>query len=517
MTRRLTLATVIALSVLGLGPAMALEIGEVVGPVGFETIDGFKRTMENYGERVGTVLVFLSARSAAVEKVIAEIGEIYEQYRFSEILFVGVVPNSQEQPEELRAFVQNHGLRFPVYRDGEGSVARRFGATVAPEFFLLDREGALVYRGGLPYLEAAIRLMVARKPIEVAASKVDGTPISDVGPAVEIEDPYGDLYFASELIFRKIPGVAVHHCSTVTEAENGDLLCLWYGGSYESAEDQALYLARKTKDGCCWTVPERVVWNPGQPPGNAVIFTFPDGRVGIVWGRMEGSRPVRRGAGWGQCRLFQRISADDGKTWGPDEEIPGSMGWLPRNVPITLRNGEFVLPVSGELDERRASFLLVLQQDGKSWAPRGAIRGGSQPTVVQRDDGTLLCLMRRQPRIMQSVSTDNGETWSEAAPTELKNPDAGIAMTRLADGRIVLAFNDTDQDDRTPFNVIQSTDGGKTWKDLRVLEADWGEFSYPSLIVGRDGMLHLTYTYRRFSIKHSTFDEGWLTKLERPN
>ncbi|MBI3118675.1 MAG: redoxin domain-containing protein [Candidatus Hydrogenedentes bacterium] len=243
MTRRLTLATVIALSVLGLGSAMALEIGEVVGPVGFETIDGFKRTMENYGERVGTVLVFLSARSAAVEKVIAEIGEIYEQYRFSEILFVGVVPNSQEQPEELRAFVQNHGLRFPVYRDGEGSVARRFGATVAPEFFLLDREGALVYRGGLPYLEAAIRLMVARKPIEVAASKVDGTPISDVGPAVEIEDPYGDLYFASELIFRKIPGVAVHHCSTVTEAENGDLLCLWYGGSYESAEDQALYLA----------------------------------------------------------------------------------------------------------------------------------------------------------------------------------------------------------------------------------------------------------------------------------
>jgi predicted neuraminidase len=90
-------------------------------------------------------------------------------------------------------------------------------------------------------------------------------------------------------------------------------------------------------------------------------------------------------------------------------------------------------------------------------------------------------------------------------------------MTKLTSGRVVLVFNDTDQDDRTPFNLIQSYDDGETWTDLRTLEADWGEFSYPSMIQASDGMIHITYTYRRYSIKHVAFDEGWLTHLERPN
>jgi len=38
-----------------------------------------------------------------------------------------------------------------------------------------------------------------------------------------------------------------YHCSTLTEAANGDLLCLWYGGSYEASDDQKLFLARKKK------------------------------------------------------------------------------------------------------------------------------------------------------------------------------------------------------------------------------------------------------------------------------
>ena len=90
-------------------------------------------------------------------------------------------------------------------------------------------------------------------------------------------------------------------------------------------------------------------------------------------------------------------------------------------------------------------------------------------------------------------------------------------MLKLKSGRVLLAYNDTEHDARTPFNIIQSTDDGATWGDMKVLEQDWGEFSYPCLIQSSDGMVHLTYTYRRFSIKHTTFDEGWLVTKERPN
>ncbi len=50
-----------------------------------------------------------------------------------------------------------------------------------------------------------------------------------------MDDPYGSFSFSSELVFEKIPWAAAHHCSTICEAGNGDLLCLWYGGSYEAA------------------------------------------------------------------------------------------------------------------------------------------------------------------------------------------------------------------------------------------------------------------------------------------
>jgi predicted neuraminidase len=162
-------------------------------------------------------------------------------------------------------------------------------------------------------------------------------------------------------------------------------------------------------------------------------------------------------------------------------------------VPLTLKDGRFALPLSGETNEGRGSYLLFLDAGGKTWTPGGFVNGGSQPTVIQRDDGTLLSLLRQDPRIPMATSSDGGQTWSEATPTGLKNPGSGIAMTKLKSGRIVLIFNDTDQSDRYPLSIIQSTDDGKTWEEQRTLEADWGEFSYPSIIQADDGMVHVSY------------------------
>lgn len=503
--------------------AAALDFGEAAGPVSFVNLEGIERTMDNYDERNGTVVVFLSGSCPVTADQIAEISEIYERYRYREVLFVGAAPKAGEDAAALKTFTQRHGLRFPVYLDPEGAAARHFGAERTPEFFLLDSEGKLVYHGGLRgaggtgSLDAAIQSLLKGEAIAVKETDPPGLPLRIPGKAEMIDDPYGSMRYYSSFVFDEIPGVPVHHCSTLAEAPNGDLLCLWYAGSYESAEDQALYLARLPKGARQWTAPERMLWNPEQPPGNAVIFRTPDDKVGVVWGRMEQSRPMRRGTGWSQCRLFYRTSDDNGHTWSKDTELPDSFGTLPRNVPLTLQDGRLALPISGETNEGRGSFLMYLGEDGSSWTRGGFADGGSQPTVIQRDNGDLLALMRNHPRITQVVSTDNGTTWSAPETTDLKNPGSGIAMTRLASGRVVLVFNDTDESDRYPLSITQSFDGGKTWEEQRTLEADWGEFSYPSVIQASDGMIHVTYTYRRYTMKHVAFDEGWLTHEERPN
>ena len=62
---------------------------------------------------------------------------------------------------------------------------------------------------------------------------------------------------------------------------------------------------------------------------------------------------------------------------------------------------------------------------------------------------------------------------------------------------------------RTPLNVALSEDG-RHWAALAVLEDDPGEYSYPAVIQTSDGLVHVTYTWRRQRVKHVVVDPAKL-------
>ena len=503
--------------------ARALEPGGSPGPVKLTTLSGDPLSMNNYDERPATAVLFLSGRCEITGQATAEINRLYLKYRLRNVLFVAVFSNPLETADDVRTFCQRTGMIFPAYRDPRGDVARQFGAQATPELFLLDRGGALVFRGGLQddkarqAYDAAAGSLLRKLPIPVASYPPAGTPIDLPGAKREIEDPYGTIAFSSELIFEKIPFAPAHHCSTICEAGNQDLLCLWYGGSYESADDQVLFLARRKSGEKNWGKPRVLLANAVQPPGNGVIFRDAANRVWIVWGRMEGSRPMRRGSGWDRCRLFFRTSDDHGETWSEDRPLLTETLWcVPRNPPITLTDGTLLLPVEGSLDGVEGSHFLTLPRGGDCWQRAGFTSGGSQPAVVQRKDESLLALMRHSRNITQIDSRDGGTTWSKAQPTSLANPDAGITMTKLASGHLLVVYNDSPTR-RTPLVIARSLDEGKTWEEPRHLESNPGEYSYPCVIQSGDGQIHVTYTYRRYAIKHVEFNEDWLVHYERPD
>jgi len=491
-----------------------LEPGTAVGPIKLLALSGESITMNNYQQRPGTAVLFLSGRCEATEKAIAEINRLHEKYRLRDVLFVGVCANSAESGDELRTFAQRRGIIFPMYRDPQGEIARHFGARVTPELFLLDSKGSLIFHGGMAddasrqAAGKALGALLRKEPIESAAVPIQGTPLDRPGPKREVDDPYGTVSFSSELVFEKIPSAPAHHCSTICEAANGDLLCLWYGGSYESADDQALFLARRKPGERNWSTPQVLAQNALQPPGNGVIFCEASGRVWIVWSRMEGSRPMRRGSGWGQCRLMYRTSTDHGATWSDDRTLlDNTIGGVPRNPPITLTGGTMLLP-DGQ------SHFLALRPDSSTWQRIGAFSGGSQPAVIERRDGSLLALLRHSQDITQIESRDGGSSWSAARPTLLKNPGAGISMVKLKNGHLVLVFNDSPTS-RTPLSICRSLDEGVTWESPMHLETNPGEYSYPCVIQSSDSKLHITYTFRRYSIKHVELNEDWIVHVER--
>ena len=88
--------------------------------------------------------------------------------------------------------------------------------------------------------------------------------------------------------------------------------------------------------------------------------------------------------------------------------------------------------------------------------------------------------------------------------TTLPNPSAGIDSVRLSDGRFLLVYNPTERGRRRL--TVAVSDDGRAWRHAAILEDAQGEYSYPAMIQGLDGLVHLTYTWRRERIKHVVLD-----------
>jgi predicted neuraminidase len=171
------------------------------------------------------------------------------------------------------------------------------------------------------------------------------------------------------------------------------------------------------------------------------------------------------------------------------------------------------------------------------------------------EDG-LVALFRSRwaDRIHLSRSRD-GRAWSAPMPTGLPNNNSSIQATRLADGRLALAYNHSAAspgmarrlslyDDiggalpaaakpgareaiwgtpRAPMSLALSEDGGRSWPFRRDVETGDGhcltnnskdglnrELSYPSVTQTADGALHLAYTHWRRAIRHVRLDADWV-------
>ena len=81
---------------------------------------------------------------------------------------------------------------------------------------------------------------------------------------------------------------------------------------------------------------------------------------------------------------------------------------------------------------------------------------------------------------------------------------AGTDAVTLADGRHLLVFNPTKLG-RHRLTVGLTSDG-KSWTVPVTLESQLGEFSYPAIIQAADGLVHITYTWKRKSVKHVVLD-----------
>ena len=309
----------------------------------------------------------------------------------------------------------------------------------------------------------------------------------------------------SEFIFETAPFPECH-ASTIVETATG-LVAAWFGGTREKYRDVGVWVSRHGKDG--WSAPVEVA-NGVQPDGtqlpcwNPVLFQPKTAPLQLFY--KVGPSPS---TWWGMWRT----STDNGQTWSEARRLPDGILGPIKNKPVQLPNGDILSPTSTEHEGWRVHFERSAD-GGSTWTATAPVNDGKtigaiQPSILQHKDGKLQAVGRtQQGKVFTIESEDQGRTWSEMSLLDLPNPNAGIDAVTLADGRFALVYNHAPKG-RTPLNIAVSADG-RQWRNALTLESEPGEFSYPAVIQSRDGLLHITYTWKRTRVRHVVVDPAKL-------
>jgi peroxiredoxin len=93
------------------------------------------------------------------------------------------------EPAAYKAFLAEHGIRYPVLDDGPGDVGRAYGAKTTPHMYVIDPEGRLVYSGAIDddprggksdrvnYVDAALTAMAEGKSPDPASTRPYGCSV----------------------------------------------------------------------------------------------------------------------------------------------------------------------------------------------------------------------------------------------------------------------------------------------------------------------------------------------------
>jgi predicted neuraminidase len=352
--------------------------------------------------------------------------------------------------------------------------------------------------------------------------------------------------------------VQVHAANLMTLA-NGDLGCVWFGGTQEGVPDICVWFSRLTPGSDTWSAPVQLSDDQTRSEQNPVLFPTPTGELWLLFTSQHAGNQDT-------AEVRYRVSTDDGVTWGPVQTLfPATDrgGVFVRQPIVVLPTGRWLLPIFhcvtvpgrrwvGDAD---TSAVMISDDAGATWrevaVPEST--GCVHMSVVPVGDRLTAFFRSRW-------------AWTAPAPTELPNNNSSIQATALSDGRLAMVLNpvragvDTPrrlslydeiddegladaqsqveeapaEDDaggqravwgtpRAPMTLALSADGGRTWSMRRDLETGDGycmtnnsreglnrELSYPSVDQTPDGLLHVAFTYHRRAIQYVAVDPSWV-------
>ncbi|OEO32268.1 glycosyl hydrolase [Devosia insulae DS-56] len=353
-----------------------------------------------------------------------------------------------------------------------------------------------------------------------------------------------------------------NHAAFIELMDDGTLACLWFGGTLEGKSDISIHGTVLAPGAEAFGPTVQLSHDTERSEQNPVLARDAEGN----WQLIHTAQPA---GNQDECLLRSRpIRLEGDRLVGRaprDLDLP--LGTFVRARFVRRKDGATLMPVfrcisrpgqrwNGSHD---TAGVAVSHDDGRNWVlsevPDSI--GSVHMTIVPLDGDHLAAFYRRRQSdfVHRSESRDGGFSWSAPAPTDVPNNNSSINVIRLADGRLAMVGNPTsaatsadrrvslydeieagdDRPDasggcapvwgvpRAPLTLSVSSDGGLTWPLRRIIDDSPGtcltnnsvdgrnkELSYPYLLEGPDGALHVAYTYFRRAIKYVRLPQGWI-------
>lgn len=94
-----------------------------------------------------TVIMFIAPDCPLCMTLSTPLSELSEKY--TDIQFLAIYSGKHYEPMEINMFATETKLKPHIFRDYDYEVAHQLGASVTPEFFLIDSSATILYQGAM--------------------------------------------------------------------------------------------------------------------------------------------------------------------------------------------------------------------------------------------------------------------------------------------------------------------------------------------------------------------------------
>lgn len=459
---------------------------------------GPRVSLEDYQNNLSTIVETLQARGTRVVLMTPNPLSWTDTLR----KLYGKAPYRPDDPDGMNVLLGDYAeaVRELAKRKGTGlvDVAKRFAdynATPAAKARPLARDGMHPESEGHQIIAAALIEELSR--LDPRYSRKSGTIWTRSGEVNEVHPLATD-------ITHDTPGPAVLGPALVKLDDDAVMSVFSTPTSYGGKPGECYIAGRVTRDGGkTWEPIRELTRLPEGRAAHPTVLRTRDGTIHLFFlGYIKFQWDKDHINPTPECRsdLWTSRSKDGGRTWSePLMIFQGYTGST--NGAAETQDGRIVVPFSHYVSGpgRLVAKTVGSGDGGETWEPANALDiggagdhdGALEPCVIELKDHRLWMLIRTtRGQFWESFSSDSGRTWSEAQPGAIDSTSAPAHVTRLADGRLAMAWNRA-AGGRSRLHLALSEDDGKTWTPSFI--AVRGSTTYPFVLEAKPGEIWVGY------------------------